>query len=108
MKSLSTSKEILVCVIPTLIISLIATTLMLINGNSFTKRYEKQYSLGEKYLAGMNNERAIVAFKKAIKIEPKSIQAYMGLSRAYREKSYSDDMNAERAYQRAYDILHSM
>lgn len=39
--------------------------------------------LGDKYLAEANYEEAIVAFTKAIELEPKAVTAYEGLANAY-------------------------
>jgi len=45
----------------------------------------EQLELGEKYLSEGNYDEAIVAFSKAIEIEPKNAKAYEGLSKAYEE-----------------------
>lgn len=46
---------------------------------------KEQLELGEKYLSEGNYDEAIVAFSKAIEIEPKNAKAYEGLSIAYEE-----------------------
>ncbi len=45
--------------------------------------YQEQYDLGIRYLSEGNYEEAIIAFEAAIEIEPKSIDAYIGLADAY-------------------------
>ena len=44
---------------------------------------QEQLSLGERYLAEMDYERAVAAFEMAIELEPRNIDAYVGLARAY-------------------------
>ena len=43
----------------------------------------EQLSLGEKYLQEMNYEKAILAFNKVIKVDPRNVKAYLGLADAY-------------------------
>ncbi|MBQ9991582.1 MAG: tetratricopeptide repeat protein [Lachnospiraceae bacterium] len=47
------------------------------------RRLQEQLDLGNKYLAEMNYEEAVVAFHTAIEIEPMSAEAYLGLADAY-------------------------
>ena len=47
------------------------------------KRFSHQVSLGEKYLEEMKYEEAVIAFKTALRIEPRQLQAYLGLADAY-------------------------
>ena len=44
---------------------------------------QEQLSLGERYLAEMDYENAVAAFELAIELEPRNIDAYIGLARAY-------------------------
>jgi len=104
MKSLSTIKKVLICVITISIVLIAGTFIILISRSPFIKTYEKHLSLGEKYLTEMNYERAITAFTRAIEIEPKSVQAYIGLTEAYEGRN--DDRNAKRVYKRAYDAIY--
>lgn len=43
----------------------------------------EQLTLGEKYLSEMSYDEAIVAFQKAIELEPKCTEAYIGLAQVY-------------------------
>ena len=43
----------------------------------------EQLSLGEKYLLEMDYEKAILAFNKVIKVDPRNVKAYLGLADAY-------------------------
>lgn len=47
--------------------------------------FEEQLKLGQKYLEEMKYEEAIVAFSKAIDLEPESADAYLGRGQAYIE-----------------------
>ncbi|MBQ9991564.1 MAG: tetratricopeptide repeat protein [Lachnospiraceae bacterium] len=47
------------------------------------QRLNEQLDLGQKYLEEGNYEEAVVAFNKAIEIEPMSVEAYLGLAEAY-------------------------
>ena len=49
----------------------------------FSKRYEHQLELGYKYFEEGKYEEAILAFDKAIEIEPKRYEAYLALADAY-------------------------
>ena len=51
---------------------------------SKAERVQEQLDLGQKYLTESNYTEAILAFTKAIEIDPESIPAYMGRAQAYR------------------------
>lgn len=44
---------------------------------------QRQMELGDKYLTDMDYEQAILAYEEAIKIDPKSVPAYLGLGKTY-------------------------
>lgn len=77
-----------------------------------TKKLTEQLELGQKYLLELDYENAIVAYNKAIEIDPMSVEAYMGLADVYcakaekaaREEDYN---NALLCYQQALDALQS-
>ena len=46
-------------------------------------KYQKQLELGEKYLAEMDYEKALLAYEEAVKINPKAEAAYFGLAKVY-------------------------
>lgn len=77
----------LVCVIILLLAGILAVLLFM--GKIGTSEYEKQISLGNKYLEEENYEKAIEAFETAVNIEPKKTEAYLGLADAY---LFSDEM----------------
>jgi len=52
---------------------------------------EEQLSLGQKYLAELDYEKAIVAFQKVIEVDPKNIEAYLGLATAYEKTDRNEE-----------------
>lgn len=72
------------------VLTIFIVTLVLVAIGSFSysqatkpERLRKEISLGNKYLAEGKYEAAVIEFKKAIKIEPKSVEARIGLAKAY-------------------------
>lgn len=66
------------------VLFLIITVLLGIKSNQFVKEnLAKQLELGQKYLQEMNYEEAIIAFNKVIEIDPKNVEAYLGLADAF-------------------------
>ena len=60
--------------------------LMLLSGcKSKATRVQEQLDLGSKYMAELDYESAIVALNKAIKIDPKNVDAYKMLAEVYHE-----------------------
>lgn len=47
------------------------------------KRLSRHLDLGQKYLSEQNYEQAAIEFNKAIEIDPKSVDAYLGMADAY-------------------------
>lgn len=72
--------------------ALLAITLLLLTacGKSTEQQIVEQLELGQKYLAEMNYEQAIVAFNKVIEIDAKQIDAYIGLADAYGASGQTD------------------
>lgn len=58
--------------------------------NAPARHLAEQLDLGNRYLEEMDYEQAMVAFGKAIKIDPKSTDAYLGKARAYSGMSDMD------------------
>lgn len=68
-----------------LIMALILAVMMFFTAcKSKAERVQEQLDLGQKYLTESNYTEAILAFTKAIEIDPESIPAYMGRAQAYR------------------------
>lgn len=51
--------------------------------NMDSVKLKRQMDLGQQYLAELNYEQAIVAFRTVIEIDPMSTEAYLGLAEAY-------------------------
>ena len=62
---------------------LVLTVLFLLTGCQKKMTAQDYFDLGEKYLTEANYEEAIVAFTKAIELEPREIGAYEKLAGAY-------------------------
>ena len=54
-----------------------------LSANSPQKNLKKQMELGDKYLAELDYENAILAYEEALKIDPKEEDAYLALGRIY-------------------------
>ncbi len=69
---------------PIILIVIIATAAgVILFNNTDTARFRKQLNLGQRYLSEMKYEEAVVAFNQAIEIDPRSVDAYLGLADAY-------------------------
>lgn len=67
-----------------LVMALILAVMMFFTAcKSKAERVQEQLDLGQKYLTEANYTEAILAFTKAIEIDPESIPAYMGRAQAY-------------------------
>ena len=64
------------------VLLVIAVTGMIVLGSP-AHRYDRQLSLGEKYLDELDYEKAISAYKAAIEIDPKNPEAYRALAELY-------------------------
>jgi len=74
-----------------LAVCIIAAGVLFISGASTAARLEKQLELANKYLLDLDYEAAIYAFEKAIEIDPKNVDARLGLAKAYVAVGRSDD-----------------
>ena len=59
------------------------SVLVLLAGCGKKLSLQEYLDLGDKYLTESNYEKAIVAFTKAIELEPKAVKAYEGLADVY-------------------------
>ena len=57
-------------------------------------KVQEQLDLGSKYMAELDYENAIVALNKAIKIDPKNVDAYKMLAEVYEKSGRLDDARA--------------
>ena len=68
--------------------------MLLIGCKSKGARVQEQLDLGSKYMAELDYESAIVALNKAIKIDPKNVDAYKMLAEVYEKSGRPDDARA--------------
>ena len=68
--------------------------ILLIGCKSKGVRVQEQLDLGSKYMAELDYESAIVALNKAIKIDPKNVDAYKMLAEVYEKSGRLDDARA--------------
>ncbi len=77
-------KKILLFIISILVILLVVVNVFLyIYVTSPMQKVGKQLDLGQQYLLNLEYEEAVAAFEIAIEIEPKNVDAYMGMAEAY-------------------------
>ena len=103
MKSLLKPKKFLVVVAVILIMTACIITIVTITSSNPNRTAAKQLSLGEKYLSELEYDKAVIAFSKAIEIEPRNIGAYLGLAEAY--EGLGQDEDAIKALQDAIAIV---
>ena len=65
--------------------------ILLVGCKSKEARVQEQLDLGSKYMAELDYESAIVALNKAIKIDPKNVDAYKMLAEVYEKSGRLDD-----------------
>ena len=68
--------------------------ILLVGCKSKEARVQEQLDLGSKYMAELDYEGAIVALNKAIKIDPKNVDAYKMLAEVYEKSGRLDDARA--------------
>ncbi len=91
---------LILLIIVMVICATVAVGIMAYNGSDAV-RFKKQLDLGQKYLSEMNYEEAVVAFNQAIEIDPRSVDAYLGLADAY--LGLSDEEAALAALKKGYE-----
>ena len=68
--------------------------ILLVGCKSKEARVQEQLDLGSKYMSELDYESAIVALNKAIKIDPKNVDAYKMLAEVYEKSGRLDDARA--------------
>ena len=77
-----------------LILLLCVIGIFLAGCKSKEAKVQEQLDLGSKYMAELDYESAIVALNKAIKIDPKNVDAYKMLAEVYEKSGRLDDARA--------------
>ena len=62
-----------------------AAALLLFSGGLSSLRIRPTVEAGSKYLLEMNYEQAIVEFNKVLELDPKNVDAYLGIAKAYHD-----------------------
>lgn len=78
-------KRIIFFIGAAVILLLVAGVWLAVSGGVTAKKVERQLLLGEKYLTKLKYEQAVAAYEKAIEIDPKNVEAYLGLAEVYEE-----------------------
>ena len=79
-----TDNKKMIAIVVGIVIALLAVIAgVIIFSNSPAQRLKKQLSLGERYLSELKYDEAVLAFEEALKIEPRTEAAYIGLANAY-------------------------
>ncbi len=75
---------IIIGVVILLIVAVVATLVIKgISAESSERKLQENLNLGERYLQELDYEQAIAAYTAAIEIDPKNIDAYLGLADVY-------------------------
>ncbi len=94
-----------IAIIAVVLIGAVISLILIFSGGSTQAQAKEQISLGEKYLQDEDFDEAIVAFRKAIDIDPNNADAYVKLAEAYRAVgNYSE---AVKVLQKGYDRIKS-
>ncbi len=91
----------LMIVLCAVIIGAVLTIILVVAGSKNSEAVREQISLGEKYMSDEDYDEAIIAFEKAIEIDPNNVDAYKKLAEAY--KAVGNDTEAVRALRRGYE-----
>lgn len=85
-----------IAVVATVVIGIVASR----GGDS--AKLQKLLDAGQKYLTEMNYEQAIAVYKEAIALEPKNVDAYLGMAEAY--IGMGDTESAIKALETGYEV----
>ena len=84
MKNKSKKTKVIIVILLTAVIAVeIGIIIFGLRSNSLTRKIQEQIALGRKYLVELDYENAIAAYEKVIKIDPKCVEAYLGLAEVY-------------------------
>jgi tetratricopeptide (TPR) repeat protein len=83
MKSVFKSTKVIVSAVVLILILASIITGAVVRSNATVRNVKQKLELGEKYLSELNYEEAIIAFKEVIEIEPRNVDAYLGVATAY-------------------------
>lgn len=78
-----TKRKLITIIIGIEIVMIVAVIVFLFYHNSDTVKINRQLELAQRYLLEEDYEQAIAAFEIIIEIDPKNVDAYLGLAEAY-------------------------
>lgn len=103
-KKKKTSIAVYIAIGTVLIVGIAVGIYFFVQGND-SKVLKNYLECGERYLLEIDYENAIASFEKAIEIDPKSVDAYLGLADAYIAMAESSVDDADKYYKKALEIL---
>ena len=77
------NKNVIILAVALIAIVLLAVLATVASSSANANKLEEQLDLGDKYLSELNYEQAIAAYLAVIEIDPKNVDAYLGLADAY-------------------------
>ena len=83
-KAASTRRNVIILVIVLLIVIVGAVFAVLAMGSGESGSAVGQLTLAQRYLDEQNYEQAVIEFERLLEIDPKNVDAYLGLSQAYK------------------------
>ena len=82
-KTSKLNKKLLIGAVAIIAIALVAALALLLPKSAEAGKLSAQLDLGDKFLSELNYEQAVVAYLAAIEIDPKNVDALLGLADAY-------------------------
>lgn len=74
-----------------LAVCILIATILLTAGNASDKRVKELLAVGDRYLSELDYEQAVASYQAVIEIDPRNVDAYLGMAEAYLG---ADDMEA--------------
>jgi len=82
-KTSKPNKKLLIIIVAIIAIALVAALALFVPKSAEAKKLEEYLDLGDKYLNELDYEQAIANYLAVIEIDPKNVDAYLGLADAY-------------------------
>lgn len=96
-------KKRIICI---LVVVILAMAVGVIIYSAPANRLTRQLNFGQKYMAELDYEQAVIAYTRAIEIDPMNVDAYLGLAEAYESMDNVDLALAmlEKGYELTADV----
>ena len=95
--------KIIIAAVAALVLAIVIIGIVTFSSGGTNAQLKKQLDLGQKYLAELDYERAVTAFKEGLRIDPKSEDASKGLMAAV--CGWNDQTYDSGDHDKAYAIL---